>query len=476
MKNKISPIGLLSIAFFPFILGSIINAFFRNDILTWISLLSSLIFCYFNLVKSIENYAKKVFIFFSFFGFILTLFASYFALKLEGYETFKSIVEFTTTDKHNSDLIGISIVINKFNSLFKEEGLLSATTFPYALMAFYNNIISPLKFGYAITSMPGIGYYALAIEAWWFNLIFYIICIYLYPININNKKANIFFAIFLPFLILPFAVPYDRESIVIFPISIFVFMIIEKSKINFSNLLAIFLCLFLIFAHRVGYAPLIPLLFMFFFLFRFEFFIKYFTNFSSSKALIIFIIFIFSTSYFKQLFLLIGGSLGITATAFDLLLSFDGSNQDTWQQFTTGISVIDNLVKTFFLLITPFPFFQLFKSDNDGTFIIRSVYISISIIPIFMIGKAFIASMFIKRISNGNNTNLFLFIFSLLFLLPILTTPRTGPAYLIPSLSLMVIFLITNGIKLKLFKNSMNIYLISMFILHIAYLIVYRRF
>jgi hypothetical protein len=253
-------------------------------------------------------------------------------------------------------------------------------------------------------------------------------------------------------------------------------MIIEKSKINFSNLLAIFLCLFLIFAHRVGYAPLIPLLFMFFFLFRFEFFIKYFTNFSSSKALIIFIIFIFSTSYFKQLFLLIGGSLGITATAFDLLLSFDGSNQDTWQQFTTGISVIDNLVKTFFLLITPFPFFQLFKSDNDGTFIIRSVYISISIIPIFMIGKAFIASMFIKRISNGNNTNLFLFIFSLLFLLPILTTPRTGPAYLIPSLSLMVIFLITNGIKLKLFKNSMNIYLISMFILHIAYLIVYRRF
>ena len=476
MRNKITPIGLIAIAFSPFIFASIINAFFRNDILTWTSVLLSIVFCYTKLVKSIENYAKKVFIFFSFFGFLLTLFASYFALKLEGYETFKSIVDFTTTDKHNSDLIGISIVINKFNSLFKEEGLLSATTFPYALMAFYNNIISPLKFGYAITSMPGIGYYALAIEAWWFNLIFYIICIYLYPDNIENKKGNIFFANLLPFLILPFAVPYDRESIVVFPISIFVYMIIKKFKINLINLLTLLLCLFLIFAHRVGYAPLIPILFLFYFLLRLQYFNKYFNNFSAAKALLIFIFFIFTTSYFKQLFMLIGGSFGITATAFDLLLSFDGNTQDTWQQFTTGISVIDNLVKTFFLLITPFPFFQLFKSDNDGSFIIHSVYISISVIPIFMIGKAFIASMFIKRISIDNNINLFLFIFSLLFLLPILTTPRTGPAYLIPSLSLMVIFLVTNGIKLKLIKSSMNIYIISMFILHIAYLIVYRRF
>ena len=73
--------------------------------------------------------------------------------------------------------------------------------------------------------MPGIGYYALAIEAWWFNLIFYIICIYLYPTNLENKKGNIFFANFLPFLILPFAVPYDREAIVIVAISVFVFLI-----------------------------------------------------------------------------------------------------------------------------------------------------------------------------------------------------------------------------------------------------------
>ena len=113
--------------------------------------------------------------------------------------------------------------------------------------------------------MPGIGYYALAIEAWWFNLIFYIICIYLYPTNLENKKGNIFFANFLPFLILPFAVPYDREAIVIVAISVFVFLIIEKSKMTFFNLLALIICLFFIFAHRVGYAPLIPILFIYFF-------------------------------------------------------------------------------------------------------------------------------------------------------------------------------------------------------------------
>jgi hypothetical protein len=171
MKNKLTPIGLLSVGFSPFILASIINSLFRNDILTWTSLLFSLSFCYYKLVKSIDNYGKKVFIFFTFVGFFLTLFASYFALKLEGYETFKSILEFTTTDKHNSDLIGMSGVINKFNSIFNEEGLINAITFPYALMGFYNNLLSPIKFGLAITSMPGIGYYALAIEAWWFNLI-----------------------------------------------------------------------------------------------------------------------------------------------------------------------------------------------------------------------------------------------------------------------------------------------------------------
>ena len=42
-------------------------------------------------------------------------------------------------------------------------------------------------------------------------------------------------------------------------------MIIEKSKITFSNLTALIICLFLIFAHRVGYAPLIPILFIYFF-------------------------------------------------------------------------------------------------------------------------------------------------------------------------------------------------------------------
>ena len=476
MKNKISPIGLIAIAFSPFIFASIINTFFKIDILTWATLLSTLIFCYFKLVKSIENYAKKIFIFFSISGFILTLFASYFALKLEGYETFKSIVEFTTTDKHNSDLIGMSGVIIKFNSIFNEEGLFNAITFPYPIMGFYNNILSPLKFGFAITSMPGIGYYALAIEAWWFNLIFYIICIYLYPTNFDNSKGNIFLANFLPFLILPFAVPYDREAIVVVAISIFVIMIIDKFKITFLNILALIICFFLIFFHRVGYAPLVPILILFVFITRFKFYNKYLERFSPAKAAILFFTFMLLASYFKQLFILFGSRFGFTEGTLDLLLSFDGASQDTWQQFNTGISLIDNLVKTFFLIITPFPFFQLFKNDVDGSFIIHSVYISINIIPIFMIGKAFISTMFIKRLTNTNSNDFFLFIFSLLFLIPILTSPRTGPAYLIPSLAFMTIFLIRNGLKLKLIKSSFNIYVISIFILHIAFLIVYRRF
>jgi len=476
MKNKLTPIGLLSVGFSPFILASIINSLFRNDILTWTSLLFSLSFCYYKLVKSIDNYGKKVFIFFTFVGFFLTLFASYFALKLEGYETFKSILEFTTTDKHNSDLIGMSGVINKFNSIFNEEGLINAITFPYALMGFYNNLLSPIKFGLAITSMPGIGYYALAIEAWWFNLIFYIICIYLYPTNLENKKGNIFFANFLPFLILPFAVPYDREAIVIVAISVFVFLIIEKSKMTFFNLLALIICLFFIFAHRVGYAPLIPILFIYFFITKSKYYKKYLDKLTPKKALIVFFTFMILTSYVKQLFILFGSVFGATEGALDLLLSFEGSSQDTWQQFTTGLSLLDNLVKTFFLLITPFPFFQLFKSDIDGSFIINSVYISVNIFPIFMIGKIFITTIFIKRISIANSDDFYLFIFSLLFLIPILTSPRTGPSYLIPSLSIITFYLVRNGLKLKLIKSSFNIYFISIFILHIAFLIVYRRF
>jgi hypothetical protein len=476
MKNKITPIGLLIIAFSPFIFASIINTLFNNDILTWFSIILILFFCYNKLIKTIESNSKKIFIFFSFTGLFLTLIASFFALNLEGYQNFKSIVEFTTTDKHNSDLIGMSGVINKFNSIFKEEGLFNAIIFPYPSMGFYNNLLSPLKFGFAITSMPGIGYYALAIEAWWFNLIFYIICIYLYPTNTDNKIGNVFFANFLPFLILPFAVPYDREAIVVVAISVFVLMIIEKSKITFSNLTALIICLFLIFAHRVGYAPLIPILFIYFFIARFNFYNKYLMKFSPLKAIMVFFTFILLASYFKQLFILFGSGFGITEVALDLLLSFDGSSQDTWQQFTTGISPIDNLAKTFFLLITPFPFFQLFKSDSDGSFIIRSVYISMNIIPIFMIGKAFIATMYIKRISSTNSSDFFLFIFALLFLIPILTSPRTGPAYLIPSLSIMTIFLVRNGLKSKLIKSSFNIYFFSIFILHIAFLIVYRRF
>ena len=476
MKNKLTPIGILSVAFSPFLFASIINTLFNNDILTWISIILILSFCFNKLIKSIDYGSKKIFIFFSFTGLILTIIASFFALKLEGYQNFESIVEFTTTDKHNSDLIGMSGVINKFNSIFKEEGLFNAIIFPYSTMGFYNNFLSPIKFGFAITSMPGIGYYALAIEALWFNLIFYIICINLYSTNLENNKGNIFFANLLPFLILPFAVPYDREAIVIVPISIFVLMIIEKSKITFLNLTSLIICLFLISAHRVGYVPLVPILLILFFITRFNFYNIYLAKFTPLRATIAFFTFMLMASYFKQLFILFGSGFGVTESVVDLLLSFDGSSQDTWQQFTTGISLIDNLVKTFFLLITPFPFFQLFKSDNDGSFIIHSVYISINIIPIFMIGKIFVASMFIKRISSAKSSDFFLFIFSLLFLLPILTSPRTGPAYLIPSLSLMTIFLIRNGIKLKLIKSSFNIYIISIFILHIAFLIVYRRF
>jgi hypothetical protein len=40
----------------------------------------------------------------------------------------------------------------------------------------------------------------------------------------------------------------------------------------------------------------------------------------------------------------------------------------------------------------------------------------------------------------------------------------------------MTIFLVRNGLKSKLIKSSFNIYMISIFILHIAFLIVYRRF
>ena len=480
MRNNYNNLTLLFITFAPFIFASCINNFLNNDFFTWIVFIFIIIYSLKKLIFTFPNNVKSIFIFFALLSLLLTILASTVALKLEGYESFKSIQNFTKASHHNSDLEAMADAINKFIEIFKDDGLFSATIYPYALMAFYNNVLSPLKFGYAVTAMPNIGFYALSIQAWWFIIIFYTICIYASKTQLVNIKniplTNSIFILLLPFLILPFSVPYDRESIVVVPISILALFILNNDRFSFRNSISIFICLVLIAFHRTGYLPIIPLVLMLLIFNKFNKIQLIFDKFNAKLVLRTFIILILIISYSNSFFIKIGSFFPVFDTVTSLLSQFQDLSQDNWQQFNTGFIFFDNIIKTIFLILTPFPFFQLFKSGENGELIINSVYISINIFPIYMIGKLLIILIFIVRLITTKFSQISLFLLSLLFLFPVLITPRTGPAYLIPSLILIVIWLISNGTNRKTFVFSSKIYIFLIFFLHVIYLIVYRKF
>jgi hypothetical protein len=474
MNNNNNPIRLLFFAFSPFIISPIVNEIFRNDIYTWSTYLFSSFFVYKLLIKSFSQKLRLVFYRITLFSFILTIFASYFALLLEGYDSFLSIQDFSSTNFHNSDLAAVSVCVLKFISIFQEDGLLAAVSYPYSVMGYYNNILSPLKFGLASLSMPNIGYYAMSIQAWWFILTFYLVCLFTIPDN-TELKENSFYVILLPFLILPFAVPYDREAIVIIPISIISLFIVKSLSFNFYNIFSITLSLFLILLHRNAYAPIVPLIFLMILFSKNRFFLSVAKNYTSKSVLFFFIFIVIVASNISNFTSMLDSSFSVAEDALKQFNTFEGASQDTWQQFQTGMPFFDNIVKTIFLLITPFPIFQLFKSGAGDELLIHSVYISVNIIPIFMLGKLFVTIIFINQLLFNNYKNILLIFFALLFLTPILASPRTAPAYLLPSLCLIVIWLIGNGVKIRLIKKSINTYFVTMFFLHFIYLIVYGR-
>lgn len=480
--NFIQPSQLFLIAFLPFFFGGILNIYYLSDSLSFFSTVIFIIIGYLYLYSHLESRGPKAyFLLFSFLSLFLSIILSSIFLSIEGFESFDEIQRFITTEKHSSDLLAMGPVVLKFFELIEGQGLSGAITFNW-MLGFYNSYLSVFKMSFSAIALPGIGYYSFSIISWWFSVLFLSASAIVFKSNLTSSNITLpkyFLCFFIPWLIAPFALPNDREMIGIVLLSIIGIGFLTKEKLSFLSVVTIILCTFMLVLQRYAYAAFVPII-----LFLFAYNILLIKN---NKRLFPEIYFTNSLKVLFGLLTLIGMlsivSLLLPAISFLAILdtnfldrvdaAMTGSG-DAFTTLTTGIPIIDLPLKIFFLILTPFPFYQMFRGEY-GWELTYIRLIPLNILPIYMFGKLYITIFFILELFRHNFTKLIFPIIGMLFLAAVLVSDRAGPAYLIPAYSCFILWLFSRGISQTNFQKTFPLYFLVLFGAHFLYWILYWK-
>lgn len=477
MKINISSYNLFLCAFAPFVVGAIIHDYAHSELVTWIATIILLVFSFNYLYNSLDFdvRAKKAFLYFSIFSLILSLLGSYIAINLEVFASYQDVKAFKIPLNPIGDLNGIAPVCEKFKNIAEESSLLDAIKYPW-LDGYFNNLLSPYKFGFALWSMPGIGFYSLTILSWWFCVIFYSLALHIYSLSTDSTNRQYYYANFIAWIIMPFALHFDREAIVVVLIGIVSFGIITLSRLSFKDLIALIISVYLISIHRTVYVPLVIFMVIIFMSYRFMYLSNILVkNISRKKVFFYFICLLFLSSVVNNVAAGINNFIEIDEKAFTQFNQLKDMDQDLWQKFRFNIPIVDDLTKLLFLSLSPFPYQQIFRSGDNWSLIVPERLISLSIFPVFVVGKLYLIVLVVRKIIAGITYRPELLLLSMLFVLPVLSSVRVGTYYLLPSLSVLVYWILLNDFNSVFNNKSRDILIKVIFITHFIYIIVYQK-
>lgn len=472
-----SPYRIFICAFVPFIAGAYVNNAAHNGFLAWSMTIVALLVTFFHLYRHIHRKARKAFLFFTFLSMFLSLAGSYFAANLEGVHSFREVQNFEAGDGVTSDLSAMVAVAVKFNGIAETQDIWKAIIFHW-MKGYYNNRLSPIKWGFAMWSMPGIGYYSWALLAWWFCVIFYALALAMYFQAAGKEALGIDYkyACLTAWLIVPFALQYDRENIAVVLIGIIALGMSIPSRLSILDWAGMALSLLLLVLDRTAYI-LLPVVLAPLILWRRlgrrraeNFFQKVRTRKTVFALLCCLAASAVIMPMFRDLFLLRAAANKYLAAQ---VAAMEVSKQGLWSRFYIGIPVLDTALKLAFLSLTPFPFYQMFRTTEGWALIVPARLISLNVFPVFMIGKLLVLVMVARRLLKRLTSSFDLFLLALLFLIPVLASTRTGYNYLVPSMSVLVLWLLRNGFSARFFKGSFGYFLFITVSAHLLYMVVY---
>jgi hypothetical protein len=425
-----------------------------------------LIFLYYRFIfESKDKKKNKLLIFYTFSGLVLTIVGSYFFFIFDGFENFYQIKNFEELGYY-SDISGMARLINSYKQMPFDMSEFEILANPY-FYDHYNNYLSPVKIILSIKSLPLFGFYSLAIYSYWYQLIFFSLLLTFFKNNYFNNRYNFILFLSLIFIVAPFALPNDRESL-IFPIIIICSIsILNISSNRFKELSKILICFIIFYLHRPAYLFLLIFLFII---------ISFFINRNLRKKITnhyILINFIFILTLF--IFLIVFNKfIEFLPSNFNLIHYFSGK-QDNWNDFKISYPNIFYIIKFFFLILSPFPYFQIFKESLNGwSLIVPPRLISLNIFPIFMLGKLFIFILAFKIFLKFNFKCLIILIISVCFFLPTVISIRTGQYYLLPSYVFLVFWILINETSLNDAIKSLKYYIYVVLITHFFYIFFYN--
>jgi hypothetical protein len=486
--NKISFKKYFFLIFFPLIFGFFFNDFFYNllkfknidvnfsfnnfnyklseFIITAVNILI-LIYLYNRFIfQSNNKKKKKLLILYTFLSFFLTIVGSYFFFIFEGFKNFYQIKNFEELGYY-SDISGMARLIDSYQKIpfdiSEFEIIVSGLIFDH-----YNNYLSPLKIIASIKSLPLFGFYSLAIYSYWYQLIFFSILLTFFKNNYFNNRYNFILFFLLIFIVAPFALPNDRESI-IFPFLIICATSIISINCNrFKELLKILICFIIFYLHRPAYLLLLFFLFLVIFFFINKNLTKKKTHdyilINISFILILFILLIFFGKFSEFLI-----------SNFHLPNHYFSGKQDNWNNLKINYPSIFYVIKFFFLILAPFPYFQIFKDSVNGwSLIVPSRLISLNIFPIFMLGKLFIFILALKIFIKFNYKYLIILTISVCFFLSPVISLRSGQYYLLPSYVFLVFWILINETSSFDVIKSVKYYIYVVFVTHFFYIFFYN--
>ena len=488
--DKISFLKYIFLIFSPLFVGFFINEIFCFISLYFIQLNISFNFLNvnFSLIEILITFVNLGILFLIFFKFVfvfeknikrnllalyasvnltLTIICSYFFFSLDGFSNFFEIKTLVEKGLY-SDISGMIRLMDHIEDVDYKFSAAEILFHPIFFDA-YNNYLSPIKIFFSIQSLPAIGLYSLVIYTSWFQIIFFVILLNYIDVSYFKTKSNIFLFLILIFIIAPFGLPNDRESIIFPIIALCSICLINFNYSKLTELIKIIFCFLIFYMHRPSYLPLLIFLLSFVLFFNLNWF-KF--NLSENKKLyiilsmIVLLIFLLS---FNQIIKF------ISPIVPDHYLYFLVGKQDLWDNIFNLFPNLFYLIKFLFLILTPFPYFQIFKDTTSGwSFIVPPRLVSLNIIPIFMLGKLFIFILAMKKILEFNQKYIILAIFSICFFMSVVISMRSGHYYLLPSYVFLVIWILFNKISLSDIVISLKFYILVVLVSHFIYINAYK--
>lgn len=488
--DKISFLKYIFLIFSPLFIGFFINEIFRFISLYFIQLNISFNFLNvnFSLIEILITFVNVVILFIIFFKFVfiieknikrnllafyalinltLTVICSYFFFSLDGFSNFFEIKTLVEKGLY-SDISGMVRLMDHIENVDYKFSAAEILFHPIFFDA-YNNYLSPIKIFFSIQSLPAIGLYSLAIYSSWFQIIFFAILLNCIDINYFKIKSNIFLFLILIFIIVPFGLPNDREAIIFPIIALCSICLINSNYSKLTELMKIIFCFLIFYMHRPSYLPLLILLLSFVLFSNLRWFKLYFLENKKLNTILIIIILLIFLLSFNQIIKIISPIIP------DHYLYFIVGKQDLWNNIFNLFPNLSYLIKFFFLILTPFPYFQIFKDVTFGwALIVPPRLISLNIIPIFMLGKLFIFILALKKILEFNQKYKILVLFSLCFFISVVISMRSGQYYLLPSYAFLVIWILFNKISLSDLLTSLKFYIFIVSTSHFLYIYAYK--